>query len=134
MLKLEVGRKYETRAGEIVEIIYINTPHKSFKYPAVGIRRGEFNLYTFTYTLDGVFDLDSPISSMTLVKELPKFKSGETWLTRGDDEAVIVSVNSESVIVVIEPNTDNHESFFLNGDGYYYSIGELNDRDLISKI
>jgi hypothetical protein len=133
-MKLEVGRKYETRTGAIIEVVYINTPYEDFKYPVVVIRRGEFNLDTFTYTIDGVFDLDNPISSMTLVKELPKFKSGETWLTRGDDEAVIVSVNSESVIVVIEPNTDNHESFFLNGDGYYYSIGELNDRDLISKI
>jgi hypothetical protein len=133
-MKLEVGRKYETRTGAIIEVVYINTPYENSKYPAVGIRRGEFNLDTFTYTLDGVFDLDNPTSNMTLVKGLPKFKSGETWLTRNNDEALIVSVNSESVIVVIEPNTDDHEFFFLNGDGYYYSIGEPNTRDLISKI
>ncbi len=133
-MKLEVGRKYETRNSEIVEIIYINTPYESFKYPIVGIRKGAFNLDTFTYTPEGVFDLDNPMSSMNLIKELPKFKSGETWLTRNNDEALIVSVNSTSIVVVIEPNAEDHDIFFLNIDGNYYSIGEPNTRDLISKI
>jgi hypothetical protein len=76
-MKLEAGKKYRNRKGEVVEITW-ERPQPRGLYPFADIAGA-------SYASDGTFDLDSPSCELDLIEEVDEMRPVNEWRVEAHD-------------------------------------------------
>jgi hypothetical protein len=116
---MKVGDKVCTFANEGLIVYIDNNPGTRFPY-----------LVVYINTNGGAY---SNWHTGNDLKPVPKFKTGEVWLTRNGKKLTIVSVHGNTILAVRDPNTEHAAIFDFEPDGKYHADCE-NDYDLMEKV